>query len=465
MPAFSNPCSDFLTPFLDEYGRCKACGSWEAACRLAVISVFWNYAVTEWRALETRIVLDSRANVSALHAIAISCTKLQKLTLAKCAIPEGVFGPILTLIARASPCVIDLALPHADTLCLLNVFKHDWTMLWSLQTLNLSYATYITDYDLTIFITRLKNLKNIIMEGVVFQGIATLSLLIEQQAPKLQILKLSDATFQSESLDSTLQQFDTSLAKCSAVREICLRGIPFYFSLSCTQIAVLDLSDTHIGSLTLDVLVKMTMLKRLCIRGTPLALALALAMSMRQKENAWPFYVWPEFCECVDKAERGWGVLDFQRERPNDAGVKWLGPTNDDRLSIPVKGFEYTVGRSRRNLLQIGDNWCGFFFVRCAHNLMCMCVCGRDCLFVSGEHMLLYYWFVWTSGQISIEPWVWDKSQNGTFLNGLPVGYRQHAPLSHGDRLEVFGDAFFRKRNDVDPPTCRFKLLATNETD
>lgn len=71
--------------------------------------------------------------------------------------------------------------------------------------------------------------------------------------------------------------------------------------------------------------------------------------------------------------------------------------------------------------------------------------------------MVLYFWLVWDSSGVSIEPWVLDKSQNGTFVNGRAVGKDRHAAVYDGDRLEVFRSEFFNGRDDVDPPRCIFR--------
>lgn len=79
--------------------------------------------------------------------------------------------------------------------------------------------------------------------------------------------------------------------------------------------------------------------------------------------------------------------------------------------------------------------------------------------------MILYHWLVWDDGnpkkEPTIEPWVLDKSQNGTYLNREILGNMRRVPLKHGMRLEVFSQSYFnvRTRRLIDVPGCHFKML------
>ena len=89
---------------------------------------------------------------------------------------------------------------------------------------------------------------------------------------------------------------------------------------------------------------------------------------------------------------------------------------------------------------------------------------GRENLFVSARHMIIYPWVHWRRGgdggvQISLQPVVADYSCNGTFLNGRNI-QKEHAQLRQGDRIDVFSEEYFEDSAPVcEAPRCVFKEI------
>ena len=93
--AFSAPCPDLLSPLLEEHSWRRPCGSWEAACRLAVLSKAWRDEVNSWRAFERTVRLDLRADVAAVKVVAKYCRNLQCLDLRGCTIKPARHDPLV----------------------------------------------------------------------------------------------------------------------------------------------------------------------------------------------------------------------------------------------------------------------------------------------------------------------------------------------------------------------------------
>lgn len=448
---FAQPCCELVTPLLVELGECYPCRQWEAACKLLRISRFWNAVVAEWSQLVTEIALDERVDKAALLKIAAACNRLRRLTLRSCGADMHSMYEGLTAIATAND-LLALNLPRCCNLslydCLLQSSNSKYANYSSLQVLDLT-GICLSNRDLLVIMARLKQLGTLILEGSSFTtSWCSLALLIEEKRETLKVLNVSGATTQYPSqpfikaAKAAWELFTAALTKCRMLRELQMRGLPLVdeeltvILMACrTTIEVLDLSETLITKLSLTGVAELPAIKRLCVQGCPGVPTL--------DECSFVVSIWPQLAE---KLRRGWARLDFHRARPDDPSVTWYGP---QETSIPIYGLNFTVGRSRSNCLRIGENW-------------------TNHLYVSSEHMIVYPWFVWDRKNKElnkeliepiIEPWVVDKSQNGTFLNKKAVGYNQRAPLQNGVQLEVFSRVFFRNHLSIDVPDCRFYTL------
>lgn len=434
---FSRPCCDLVTPLLVELADRYPCQQWEAACKLVHISRCWHAVVAEWCGLLTDIVLDERVDKATLLTIAAACKRLRRLTLRSSHIPQKDMSEGLTAIATRND-LIALNLIHCKNISFYDSLRAGRCA--SIQVLNLT-GLVVSDRDLVLIMGRIKQLETLVLEDCLLStSWCALALLVEETGKTLKVLNLSAPATTSITTLNTWPLFSVQLAECQALQELFVRGLPLLDSELSTilgacerTLKVLDLSETLITKDSLIRLAALPALERLCVQG----------WVKTMDENLLVAEIWPRLGK---KLRGGWAYLDFFRARPDDPAVKWYGPSQDPRTSIPIQGLNFTVGRSRSNDLRIGDNW-------------------TNQLYVSSEHMVVYPWFVWDRSKSpkepTIEPWVLDKSQNGTFLNKEAVGYMQRAPLQDGVRLEVFSRRFFpiQKSMDIDIPACHFRGL------
>ena len=187
--AFSAPCPDLLSPLLEEHSWRRPCGSWEAACRLAVLSKAWRDEVNAWRAFERTVKLDLRADIAAVKVVAKYCRNLQCLDLRGCTIKQ--LGTTLLVVAKVCPQLKELqlggctAIPTALRMrdwarhCpqLLEIDFSDWVELGDLQLLTLGQSCPQLRH------LNLRNCKRVTHDAV--------AKLVEERASGLEKLKVA----------------------------------------------------------------------------------------------------------------------------------------------------------------------------------------------------------------------------------------------------------------------------------
>ena len=368
MPPFSNPCWEFVVPYLQQHGD----EEWKHACKLLLLSTAWQALIREWRMLVRDIVLrDSDSN--ALVAVRKYCPNLTSLALLQCNIDPPVLVMRLNEIAASCPRVVRFRLECTMFRLVPSFFHQNWTKIWSALTvfeISAAVATRLDNDDIAVWTARFQSLKTINISNTIWfdesQSSCTsrlISLFIEQQKSTLHILKLSKnifpAVFDLEHRKNTTPLY-TSIAACNHLKELHLPGLFSYFDDSslktiletCKEIKVLDLSETNISMASLQALVTLPSIERLCIHKTP------LAKKITEDSNR-GFVANGDCAQLMSVLREPWGILEFHRSNPNDANFRWLGPTNtDDNLAVPIHGYDFSVGRSRSNALHIGANWC-----------------------------------------------------------------------------------------------------------
>ena len=375
MPPFANPCSDFVTPYLQQQSS-----EWKHACKLVLLSRVWQAAIREWRALVTEIVLE-RIDSNGLLAVQKHCPRLTSLTLMDCNVDAAILAMRLNEIAASCAHVTQLRLECTRFRLTPDFFHQDWADAWSNLTLfefSATVAIRLDSEDIAAWTARFKTLQTIIISNAVWfvkkrqLTCRLIASFIEQQKSTLNTLKLSKNIFPSvfvadkEDFRIITLPFYYAVAACDRLKELHLPGLSSYLDddslkiivRACKDLRVLDLSETSVSVAALQELAALPVIESLCIHRTPLAKE--MTERCRRGLDSDIHAVWPELMRTLHQP---WGVLEFQRSNPNDPNIKWLGPTNTDgNLAVQIYGYDFSVGRSRSNILQIGGNWCVLLF-------------------------------------------------------------------------------------------------------
>ena len=287
MPPFANPCSDFVTPYLQQQSS-----EWKHACKLVLLSRVWQAAIREWRALVTDIVLQ-RIDSDGLLAVQRHCPKLTSLTLAECNVDAAILAMRLNGIAASCPRVSQLRLECMRFCLTPNFFYQDWTRAWSnliLFEFSATVAIRLDSVDIEAWIARFKALQTIIISNTVWfvndrqSSCRLIASFVKQQKSTLSTLKLSKNIFPSVVADKkdlcviTLP-FYHAVAACDRLRELHLPGLSLYLDDdamkivvgTCRDLRVLDLSETSVSVGSLQELAALPVIESLCIHKTPLA--------------------------------------------------------------------------------------------------------------------------------------------------------------------------------------------------
>lgn len=458
--AFSAPCPDLLSPLLEEHSWRRPCGSWEAACRLAVLSKAWRDEVNAWRAFERTVKLDLRADIAAVKVVAKYCRNLQCLDLRGCTIKQ--LGTTLLVVAKVCPQLKELqlggctAIPTALRMrdwarhCpqLLEIDFSDWVELGDLQLLTLGQSCPQLRH------LNLRNCKRVTHAAVAklveeLKGLVYLNLADSSPSPK------TDEEG-GEGIESA-SRCVAAIGSCRQLQRLHLRGSATTDGAlaevlsNCPHLTELDLSScAHLTDASVPLIASLPKLVRLCLADTSRWSTPATdtapsrhyaGISARAVASAWP--------ELGGRWADGWGCLQWRGDQAPITGggpVDWLGPPQMKAGDASVlRGAHSIVGRTRTADIRIGHNW--------------------PMPYISSRHMRLYHWIVWPrppatphlaprERQPVCEAWLHDLSQNGTFVNRKLVGVGKHQRLHDGDLVEVFNRDLLRHRTDLSIPNC-----------
>ena len=320
--AFSAPCPDLLSPLLEEHSWRRPCGSWEAACRLAVLSKAWRDEVNSWRAFERTVRLDLRADVAAVKVVAKYCRNLQCLDLRGCTIKP--LGTTLLVVARVCPQLKQLqlggctAIPTALRL-------RDWAQHCP-QLLEIDFSDWVELGDLNLHTLgkscpqlqhlNLRNCKRVTHDAVAklvqeLKGLVYLNLSDSSPSPK--------ADEEGEDVESA-SRCVAAIGSCRQLQRLHLRGSATTdvalaeVLTNCPDLTELDLSScAHLTDASVPLIARLPKLVRLCLADTGAWATPATdtapsrpfaGISARAVASAWP--------ELGGRWADGWGSLQWR---------------------------------------------------------------------------------------------------------------------------------------------------------
>ena len=276
--AFSAPCPDLLSPLLEEHSWRRPCGSWEAACRLSVLSKAWRDEVNAWRAFERTVRLDLRADIAAVKAVAKYCRNLQGLDLRGCTIKQ--LGTTLLVVAKVCPQLKELqlggctAIPTALRMrdwahhCpqLLEIDFSDWVELGDLQLLTLGKSCPQLRH------LNLRNCKRVTHDAVAklveeLKGLVYLNLADSSPSPK--------TDEEGEEGVEGASRCVAAIGSCRQLQRLHLRGSATTDAAlaevltNCPHLTELDLSScAQLTDASIPLIARLPKLVRLCLADT-----------------------------------------------------------------------------------------------------------------------------------------------------------------------------------------------------